>query len=150
MRNPGSILTRGLVTSTFCAMYLLGIAACGGGSPAGDAAAKLTYPDSRRSEQIDVYHGEKVPDPYRWLEDPASPETKAWVEAQNKLTFGFLEQIPQRAAIKERLTELWGLRAFRNTGQAWRSVFLYSQRRLAESGRTLRCGFARRGAACLA
>src|SRR4029078_8009602 len=51
--------------------------------------------------------GVKVADPYRWLEDLDSPETRAWVEAENKLTFGYLESIPQRTAIKERLTKLW-------------------------------------------
>jgi prolyl oligopeptidase len=56
---------------------------------------------------VDIYHGVKVADPYRWLEDDNSPETKAWVEAENKVTFGYLEKIPQRAAIKEQLTKLW-------------------------------------------
>ncbi len=56
---------------------------------------------------MDVYHGKEVPDPYRWLEDLDSPQTAAWVEAQNKLTFGFLETLPQRAAFRERLTSLW-------------------------------------------
>ncbi|MCA1576539.1 MAG: prolyl oligopeptidase family serine peptidase [Acidobacteria bacterium] len=65
------------------------------------------YPSARKSDQVDDYHGVKVADPYRWLEDLDSEETRAWVEAQNKLTFGFLEGIPQRAAIRERLTKLW-------------------------------------------
>ena len=69
--------------------------------------SKLNYPTTRTSEQVDNYHGMKIADPYRWLEDDNSAETKAWVEAQNKVTFGYLEQIPQRAAIKARLTELW-------------------------------------------
>lgn len=70
-------------------------------------AARLDYPSTRKSDQTDDYHGVKVADPYRWLEDDNSAETKAWVEAQNKVTFGYLEQISQRAAIKARLTELW-------------------------------------------
>jgi prolyl oligopeptidase len=65
------------------------------------------YPVTRKSDQTDDYHGVKVADPYRWLEDLDSPETRAWVEAQNKLTFSFLEAIPARTAIKERLTKLW-------------------------------------------
>lgn len=65
------------------------------------------YPAARKSDQIDDYHGVKVADPYRWLEDLDSAETRAWVEAENKLTFGFLESIPERTAIKERLTKLW-------------------------------------------
>jgi prolyl oligopeptidase len=66
-----------------------------------------SYPAAKKMDHVDVYHGVKVADPYRWLEDPDSAETRAWVEAQNKVTFGYLEQIPQRAAIRERLTRLW-------------------------------------------
>ena len=69
--------------------------------------ARLEYPVTRKSDQTDDYHGVKIADPYRWLEDDNSAETKAWVEAQNKVTFGYLEQVPQRGAIKKRLTELW-------------------------------------------
>ena len=68
---------------------------------------KFAYPTANKAEQIDDYHGTKVADPYRWLENPDSAESRAWIEAQNKLTFGFLEQIPARAQIKERLTKLW-------------------------------------------
>ncbi|HET9446878.1 MAG TPA: hypothetical protein VFO35_11490, partial [Steroidobacteraceae bacterium] len=98
-------------------LCLLALAACGGESSADHAAAassaaKLVYPQARRSDQVDDYHGEKVADPYRWLEDVDSAETKAWVEAQNELTFGYLKQIPQRAAIKERLTQLWNFERF--------------------------------------
>ena len=56
---------------------------------------------------VDAYFGAKVKDPYRWLEDDNSPETKTWVEAQNEVTFAFLESIPERGAIRKRLTELW-------------------------------------------
>ncbi|HEY9855006.1 MAG TPA: prolyl oligopeptidase family serine peptidase [Stenomitos sp.] len=68
---------------------------------------KLMYPETKTVDQVDDYHGVKVADPYRWLEDPDSPETKAWIEAENKVTFGYLNQIPQRQTIKERLTKLW-------------------------------------------
>jgi len=67
----------------------------------------FVYPSSQKVDQIDDYHGVKVQDPYRWLEDPDSEETKAWVEAQNKVTFGYLEEIPVREQIKERVTKLW-------------------------------------------
>lgn len=66
-----------------------------------------TYPTARRTDQVDDYHGTKVPDPYRWLEDPDSEESRAWIEAENKLTFSVLEKIPQREPIRRRLTELW-------------------------------------------
>ena len=67
----------------------------------------LNYPKTETVKQIDDYHGVKVKDHYRWLENPDSPETKAWVEAQNEVTFGFLEQISERETIRKRLTELW-------------------------------------------
>ena len=67
----------------------------------------FVYPTAKKADQIDDYHGVKVADPYRWLEDPDSADSRAWIEAQNKLTFGFLNQIPERAKIKERLTKLW-------------------------------------------
>ncbi|MEQ8971749.1 MAG: prolyl oligopeptidase family serine peptidase [Coleofasciculus sp. C1-SOL-03] len=67
----------------------------------------LTYPTTRQADQVDDYHGTNVADPYRWLEDPDSEETKAWVDAQNKVTFGYLEDIPQRESLKQRITQLW-------------------------------------------
>ena len=74
---------------------------------AGAQATSLTYPTTRRADQVDVLHGVSVADPYRWLEDTDSPETRAWIEAQNALTFGWLATIPERPRIVERLTELW-------------------------------------------
>src|SRR5690606_35147079 len=77
---------------------------------AGSSAAPTgpwDYPDAPRGDVVDVYHGTKVADPYRWLEELDSPQTKAWGEAQNRLTFGFLETLPQRAQFRERLTQLW-------------------------------------------
>jgi len=56
---------------------------------------------------VDVIHGTEVPDPYRWLEDIDGDETKAWIDAQNRVTFGFLAKIPARRGIRERMTELW-------------------------------------------
>jgi prolyl oligopeptidase len=66
-----------------------------------------SYPPARKADQIDDYHGVKVADPYRWLEELDSVETRNWVEAQNKLSFGFLESVPARTTIKDRLTKLW-------------------------------------------
>lgn len=65
------------------------------------------YPPAHRGPVVDDYHGTKVADPYRWLEDLDSPATRAWVEAENRLTFGFLDQLPERAYFRRRLTELW-------------------------------------------
>lgn len=69
--------------------------------------AGLSYPAARPGTQVDDYHGTRVADPYRWLEDVDSPETKAWVAAENKVTFDYLATIPERAGIRNRLTTLW-------------------------------------------
>ncbi len=65
------------------------------------------YPPARKSDQVDDYHGTKVADPYRWLEELDSAETKAWVEAQNKMSFDYLAAIPARNSLKDRITRLW-------------------------------------------
>lgn len=67
---------------------------------------KLTYPSTKKVDTITDYHGTKVADPYRWLEDDKSEETKQWVTAQNKVTFGYLNGIPYRAQWQKRLEEL--------------------------------------------
>jgi prolyl oligopeptidase len=74
---------------------------------ANPSPSKLDYPKAKMIDQVDDYHGTKVADPYRWLEDTDSPDTLAWVQAENKLTFSYLDQIPYRQAIRERLTKLW-------------------------------------------
>jgi prolyl oligopeptidase len=107
------------------------------------------YPPSRVSDQRDVLHGVEVADPYRWLEDLDSPETAAWVEAQNRVTFAFLGSIPARERIGKRLTALWnherygapwrkGKRYFffKNDGLQNQSV-LYTQRSLNDEPRIL-------------
>ncbi|MEZ0373125.1 MAG: prolyl oligopeptidase family protein [Candidatus Sericytochromatia bacterium] len=71
-----------------------------------DRAAAFTYPAARKEAVTDTYFGVKVADPYRWLEDDDSPETQAWVEAQNRLTRSFVDS-PAREKIRARLTELW-------------------------------------------
>jgi prolyl oligopeptidase len=109
----------------------------------------MNYPPSPLTPQTDNYHGTIVADPYRWLEDPDSPETRAWVEAQNAVTFGFLEQIPARQRLQKRLTELWNYaraqslikrpgRYFqlRNTGLQNQDV-LYVSEKPGEEGRAL-------------
>jgi prolyl oligopeptidase len=67
----------------------------------------LNYPQTKKGNVVEVLHGHTIKDPYRWLEDPNSPETGTWVEAQNKLTFAYLEKIERRKAIHDRLTKLW-------------------------------------------
>ncbi|WZO99391.1 prolyl oligopeptidase family serine peptidase [Isosphaeraceae bacterium EP7] len=77
------------------------------GPPADAPSKSLAYPKAAKGGTVEDYHGTKIADPFRWLEDPDSAETRAWVEAENKVTFAFLESIPERAAIKTRLTKLW-------------------------------------------
>src|SRR5262245_54656058 len=71
------------------------------------ATQGLQYPNTKTVDHVDVYHGTKVADPYRWLEDDTSAETAAWVEAQNKVTFAYLEQIPFRQQLLQRLQSLY-------------------------------------------
>ncbi|HEX5080756.1 MAG TPA: prolyl oligopeptidase family serine peptidase [Blastocatellia bacterium] len=71
------------------------------------AQQPMQYPKTRKVDQVDDYHGTKVADPYRWLEDDNSTETAKWVEEENKITFGYLEKIPYRSKIKDRLTQLF-------------------------------------------
>ena len=75
---------------------------------------RMSYVATKKVDHVDEHHGVKVPDPYRWLEDDVrqSKEVADWVETQNKLTFSFLESIPQREPIKKRLTELWNYEKF--------------------------------------
>jgi prolyl oligopeptidase len=67
----------------------------------------FTYPLCERCAHVDVLHGVTVPDPYRWLEELDSAQTRQWIEAENELTFSYLEQTPARDTIRQRLTQLW-------------------------------------------
>jgi len=110
---------------------------------------KVAVPLTRKLDVVDHYFGTNVPDPYRWLEDDHSLDTKAWVKAQNEVTFAYLAGIPERDRIRERLTKLWdyekysaptkrGKRYFYsyNTGLQNQSV-LYVTDRPEEKGRVL-------------
>jgi prolyl oligopeptidase len=70
-------------------------------------AIAVTYHKTQKVDTVDIYFGTQVYDPYRWLEDDMSEETKRWVKAQNEVTFGYLDTIPFRKELKERLTSLW-------------------------------------------
>lgn len=65
------------------------------------------YPPTKKVDVADEYHGNKVPDPYRWLEDTESDATAAWVEAQNEVTQAYLRSLPSRAPMRDRLEKLW-------------------------------------------
>jgi prolyl oligopeptidase len=101
MKEIGMTNNRRLLALLLGGLFVT-VAAAGGDVP-------LKYPPTRRGDQADDYHGTKVADPYRWLEDDVrkSKDVKAWVEAENALTFAYLEKIPQRKRIGARLTELW-------------------------------------------
>ena len=75
--------------------------------PKQEADMTVNYPETKKVDSVDVYFGDSIQDPYRWLEDDNSEETKAWVKAQNVVTFGYLDKIPFRKQIKERLEKLW-------------------------------------------
>jgi prolyl oligopeptidase len=86
------------------------------------ATGALTYPNARRGTQIDDYHGVKVEDPYRWLEDIDSPETRAWVAAQDRLSRGFLDAIPGRDALAKSLRAIWSFERWTapvRYGESW-------------------------------
>ncbi len=102
----------------------------------GFVAEKFNYPKPPTSDQTDDYHGTKVADPYRPLEDLDAPATRQWIEAENKITFDYLEKIPERERINKRLTALWDYEKFgvpykegdtyffsRNSGLQNQSVF---------------------------
>jgi prolyl oligopeptidase len=67
----------------------------------------LKYPSPRKGDVVDSYHGTKVADPYRWMEDLNAPEVKQWIEAENAVTFKYLDALPLRDALKTRISELW-------------------------------------------
>lgn len=103
------------------------------------------YPVTRRIDHVDSYHGTNVADPYRWLEDADSVDTKSWIQAQNALAQPYLESIPARENIKQRMTQLWnyerydipvkrGNRYFylRNDGLQNQSVLYITERLNAE------------------
>src|SRR4051812_8257644 len=71
------------------------------------AQSSLKYPQARKGDVVDAYFGRKVADPYRWMEDLNSPEVKRWVDAENGVTFRYLDALPLREALKTRITELW-------------------------------------------
>ena len=85
----------------------------------------MDYPKTKKVDIIDDYFGVKVADPYRWLEETNSPETKTWVEAQNKVTFNYLAKIPYRERIKNRLTELWNYPRYTQPFKGGDNYFFY-------------------------
>jgi prolyl oligopeptidase len=102
---------RALVGGMLRALILLGLT----GTSA--VSQPLEYPQAKKTDTVDDYFGTKVPDPYRWLEDTDSLETKAWVQAEVALTSAYLEKLPDREPFKQRLTKL--LNYERYTAPSW-------------------------------
>jgi prolyl oligopeptidase len=89
-------------------LSLVALGACTSDPPASSSKGPaVNYPQTFRSDHVDVYHGVKVSDPYRWLENLDEPRTRQWIEAQNALAQPYLESITARERIRKRLTELW-------------------------------------------
>ncbi len=108
-RHPMTWAAAGLLAMT----SLAGLSGCAG-TPAPSAANRevLVYPAASRGDVVDVYHGVSVADPYRWMEQADSPATREFVRAQNALAQPWLEALPQREALKTRLTQLWSYERF--------------------------------------
>ena len=75
-------------------------------------SAPLHYPATSKSNIVDTYHGVRVEDPYRWLEDDNAPATQDWVKRQNEVTFGYLQDIPQREGIRKRMAQIFNFERF--------------------------------------
>src|SRR4051794_22317045 len=90
------------------ALLLLGIA----------HAQTMKYPAPRKSDVADDYHGVRVADPYRWLEDTDSPETAKWIADENRVTQEYLAKVPRRASIKDRLMTLYNYERFNGLERA--------------------------------
>jgi prolyl oligopeptidase len=140
-----------LAAAVAAAFLGFGSAAASAGTPAAQTCSgtPLSYPVAKKVDQTDDYHGTRVADPYRWLEDANSAETKAWVDAENKVTQSWLAQIPQREAIRQRLTQLWNYERYsvpykeggryffsRNDGLQNQAV-LYTMKSLSDTPRML-------------
>ena len=111
-------------------LTLTGLLALGGCPPkAPPAPAELPapppveYPSSARGDTVDTYFGVEVADPYRWLEDPDSEATQAWIREQNALTRSWLDAVPERGAMKARLQELWNQERFEVPHEAGGTYF---------------------------
>ena len=98
------------------------------------AQSPLHYPVARKSDQSDNYFGTSVADPYRWLEDTDSPETKKWIEAENALTFQYLSSIPERPSIKEQLTRIWNYPKYNVPAKRGKDYFFVENSGLQNQG----------------
>lgn len=92
-------------------LAIVALSVCAAASTPPTAAA-LAYPAAKKDAQVDTYHGVQVGDPYRWLENVDSADTRAWIDAENKVSSAYLAQIPVRAELRKRLAELWNFERY--------------------------------------
>ncbi|WP_136468280.1 prolyl oligopeptidase family serine peptidase [Flagellimonas onchidii] len=85
----------------------------------------VNYPTTKKVDTVDTYFGTDVKDPFRWLEDDRSPETEAWVKEQNATTFGYLDQIPFREDLKNRLEKLWNYEKVGSPFKEGKYIYFY-------------------------
>ena len=107
-------LSRGLVAAVLLVAF--------GTHAFAEGDSVLDYPETQTGDVVDDYHGTEVEDPYRWLEDQYADEVAEWVTAQNEVTFAYLEKLPMRESLEERLTELWD---YAKMGTPWRVADRY-------------------------
>jgi prolyl oligopeptidase len=117
--HPGNIIAMSTfrLKGRFSFSFILAFLFAGTAAPSIAAStptdnAQLRYPSARKGNVVDDYHGNRVADPYRWLEELDSPETRAWVSAQAKLSDSYLKRIPSRVALKQRLIEVMNFEKF--------------------------------------
>lgn len=91
------------------------------------AQKAFEYPQAKKVEQVDDYHGTKVQDPYRWMEQTGSPDAQAWIAAQNKITDDYFGTITEREKINARLTELWNYERIGAPSKIAEGFYLYSK-----------------------
>jgi len=91
------------------------------------AQTGYSYPKAKKVDQVDDYHGTKVSDPYRWMEDTGSADTQKWIEDQVKFTQAYLDKIPERAKIRERLTEIWNYERISAPSKVADGFYIYSR-----------------------
>ena len=107
--------------SLLAALFCLGLFLAGGSL----SAQRLAYPDTKKVEHTDTYFGTNIADPYRWLEDDNAADTAAWVEAQNQVTFGYLNKIPYRSQVAARLKAVANYPRYTAPFRRGENVFFY-------------------------
>ena len=112
-----------MIKSTAFSVIAIMLVSCGNENK--NVVQKMMYPQTRKTDTVDTYFGTKVADPYRWLEDDKSTETADWVKAQNGITFDYLNKIPYRNNVKDRLTKIWNFERYSPLNKKGKYYFFY-------------------------